>query len=325
VGPASILGRSKSRESQALDQESVPLYRFLGPRFWPLWLSLGTIRLLTFLPIKGQMAAAWLIGRVAYWVLGDRRRIARINIELCFPELDGRERKQLIKRHFHSLGMALIETGMCWWASDDRVRKRVTYTGLEHLEGAIAGGRGAILLTGHFTPLDLGGRFMTLVAPVAAMYRKADNPLLEEIMRRGRTRAADAVVRKEDVRGMLRHLKAGRATWYAPDQSHRRQNSVVVPFFGVPAATNTATSKFARISGAPVVPFYPVRLPGSQGYRLDILPPLDDFPSGDPVADTARINALLESRVRLCPEQYLWVHKRFKRPTPAHRDPYKDP
>jgi KDO2-lipid IV(A) lauroyltransferase len=308
-----------------LDQESVPLYRFLAPRFWPLWLGLGVIRVLTWLPLAGQRAAGWVIGRVAYWLARERRRIALINIGLCFPELDDSQRRTLARRHFDSLGMSLIETGMCWWASDRRVRNRVTYTGLEHLEAAMADGRGAILLTGHFTTLDLGGRFMTLVAPVAAMYRRADNPLLEEVMRRGRTRAADAVVPKQDVRGTLRHLKANRAIWYAPDQSHRRQNSAVVPFFGVPAATNTATSKFARLARAPVVPFYPVRLPGSAGYRLDILPALEDFPSDDPQADTARINALLESRVRLCPEQYLWVHKRFKPPTPGHVDPYAAP
>ncbi len=308
-----------------MDQDSVPLYRFLGPRYWLLWAALGAVRLLTWLPMTGQRAAGWVIGRVSYWLVAERRRIAAINIDLCFPELTPGERKQRVKAHFHSLGMSVIETGMCWWASDRRVRSRVTYTGLEHLEAALARGNGAILLTGHFTTLDLGGRFMTLVAPIAAMYRQADNPLMEEIMRRGRDRAADAVIVKQDVRGMLRHLKANRAIWYAPDQSHRRQNFAVVPFFGVPAATNTATSKFARLSKAPVVPFYPVRLPGSQGYRVDILPPLEDFPSGDPAADAARTNALLESRVRLCPEQYLWVHKRFKRPTPEHRDPYKDP
>ena len=308
-----------------VDQDSVPLYRFLAPRFWPLWFALGAVRLLTWLPQTGQRAAGWLIGRVSYWVVPERRRIAAINIDLCFPELDSGARKQLVKRQFQSLGMSVIETGMCWWASDRRVRGLVTYTGREHLEGALAQGNGVILLTAHFTTLDLGGRFMTLVAPVAAMYRKADNPLMDEIMRRGRVRAADAVIVKQDVRGMLRQLKANRAIWYAPDQSHRRQNFAVVPFFGVPAATNTATSKFAKLSKAPVVPFFPVRLPGNQGYRVDILPPLDNFPSGDAVADAARTNALLESRVRLCPEQYLWVHKRFKRPTPEHRDPYKDP
>jgi KDO2-lipid IV(A) lauroyltransferase len=307
-----------------MSQESVSLLRFLAPRYWGLWLGLGLVRLLTFLPLRGQLLAGSLVGSLARMLMGTRRRVAETNVRLCFPELSDQERRRLVRAHFHALGMSLIETGMCWWASDRRVRRRVQYHGLEHLEAAQSAGHGAIMLTGHFTTLDLGGRFLTLEASVAAMYRKADNPLLEEIMRRGRARVADYVFPKQDVRAMLRHLKANRAIWYAPDQSHRRQNSATVPFFGVPAATNTATSKFARLARAPVVPFFPVRLPGGRGYRLDILPALENFPTGDAAADAARINRLLEERIRLCPEQYLWVHRRFKPPTAADPDPYAE-
>jgi Kdo2-lipid IVA lauroyltransferase/acyltransferase len=150
------------------------------------------------------------------------------------------------------------------------------------------------------------------------MYRPHRNPLFEEILRRGRERSAKHAFSKHDVRAMIRGLRTNHLIWYAPDQAHKRgKYSAVVPFFGVPAPTNTATSAFARLGDAPVVPFFPVRLPGKAGYRLDILPPLEGFPSGDPVADAARINALLEERIRLCPEQYLWVHRRFK---PAGED-----
>jgi Kdo2-lipid IVA lauroyltransferase/acyltransferase len=296
-----------------LSTEKTPLYRFLAPRYWPVWLALGVVRLLVALPFGVQLVVGRLIGRTAGLFARERRGIAARNLELAFPELDARARHALLLRHFESLGMSIIETGLCWWADDRRLEGLVEVNGLEHVEAALAAGRGAIMLTGHFTTLDLGGRFLTQRAPVSAMYRPHRNPLFEEIMRRGRERSAKHAFSKHDVRAMIRGLRTNHLIWYAPDQAHKSgKYSAVVPFFGVPAPTNTATSAFARLGDAPVVPFFPIRLPGRAGYRLDILPPLEDFPCGDPVADSARINALLEERIRLCPEQYLWVHRRFK-------------
>jgi len=305
--------------------ENTPLYRFLAPRYWLLWIGLGVVRLLVALPYPAQRLAGRVIGGLARLLSARRRGIAAINLELAFPELNRAERKRLLRRHFHSLGMSVIETGTCWWASDRKVDALVRVEGQEHIDAALAGGRGAIMLTGHFTTLDLGGRFLTRLGPVAAMYRPHDNPLFEEIMRRGRERTAKKAFRKQDVRSMLKGLKTNHLVWYAPDQAHRRgKYSAVVPFFGTPAPTNTATSSFARLSGAPVVPFFPVRLPGNEGYRLDILPALENFPGDDPAADAARINRLLEERIRLCPEQYLWVHRRFKQAGPEYANVYGD-
>lgn len=296
-----------------LSTGKTPLYRFLAPRYWPIWLALGVVRLLVALPFGAQLAVGRLIGRLGSRVAPQRRAIAARNLELAFPELDAEARDDLLARHFDALGMSVIETGMCWWASDRRIGRLAEVRGLEHVEAALAEGRGAIMLTGHFTTLDLGGRFLTQQAPVSAMYRPHRNPLFEEIMRRGRERAARHAFPKRDVRAMIRGLRTNHLIWYAPDQAHEHgRYSAVVPFFGVPAPTNTATSAFARLGNAPVIPFFPVRLPGKAGYRLDILPPLQDFPGDDPVADAARINQLLEERIRLCPEQYLWVHRRFK-------------
>lgn len=296
-----------------MSSEPTPLYRFLGPRFWPLWLALAMVRLLVALPFGAQRVAGRVIGRVAFLAGGRRKAIAARNLELAFPELDPAARRRLLQDHFESLGMSVIETGMCWWASDDRIAGLVEVSGLEHVEAALGAGQGGIMLTGHFTTLDLGGRFLTRLAPVSAMYRPHRNPLFEEIMRRGRERSARQAFVKTDVRAMIRALRTNHLVWYAPDQAHQRgKYSAVVPFFGVPAPTNTATSAFARLGSAPVIPFFPVRLPGRAGYRLEILPPLEGFPGADPEADAARINALLEERIRLCPEQYLWVHRRFK-------------
>ena len=306
-----------------LNNEYTPLFRFLAPRYWPVWLALGIVRLLVALPFAAQLRAGQFIGRLGYLLAGQRRRIAARNLELAFPDLDRGERRKLLMRHFDSLGMSAIETGMCWWADERRLEGLCEVRGLEHVQAALAGGRGAIMLTGHFTTLDLGGRFLTQRAPVSAMYRPHRNPLFEEIMRRGRERSAKHAFSKTDVRAMIRGLRTNHLIWYAPDQAHKRgKYSAVVPFFGVPAPTNTATSVFARLGDAPVVPFFPVRLPGKAGYRLDILPPLEDFPGDDPVSDAARINRLLEERIRLCPEQYLWVHRRFKPAGPDGADHY---
>jgi Kdo2-lipid IVA lauroyltransferase/acyltransferase len=289
------------------------LYSFLAPRYWLVWMGLGIVRLLVALPYGAQLLAGRFIGWLGYAMAAERRRIAARNLQLAFPELALPERRRLLLRHFESLGMSMIETGMCWWASDERIDRLAELRGLEHVEAALAAGRGAIMLTGHFTTLDLGGRFLTRKAPVAAMYRPHDNALFEEIMRRGRERSARQAFAKQDVRAMLRGLKTNHLIWYAPDQSHRRgKYSAVVPFFGIPAPTNIATSAFARLAGAPVIPFFPVRLPGRAGYRVEILPPLEDFPGDDAVQDAARVNRLLEERIRVCPEQYLWVHRRFK-------------
>jgi KDO2-lipid IV(A) lauroyltransferase len=307
-----------------MNRAATPLYRFLTPRFWPVWFGLGFLRLALHLPFPARLGAGRWLGRVSMRLAPRRRRIAAINLALCFPEISEIERNALLRDHFESLGMALIETAMCWWSPDEEIRRRVQVEGIEHLDEAMTQGRGVIMLTGHFTTLDLGGRFVTMLAPVAAVYRPHGNALFDEIVKRGRERSAKETIPKQDVRGIIRALRRGRAVWFAPDQSHRRRHSASVPFFGVPAPTNTATSTFARLSGAPVVPFFPVRLPDSRGYRLIILPALENFPGDDPAEDAARINRLLEAQIRKNPAQYLWVHRRFKPAEPQAVDHYAD-
>lgn len=288
-------------------------WHFMAPRYWPVWLGLVLMKCMAALPFRWQLAVGGQMGRLLGKIARRRRRIAAINLELCFPEWSPAERNTLLEQHFAALGIGLFETAMAWWAPDEKLRGLARVEGAEHLERALAGGKGVILLTGHFTTLELGARFITWHQPFHAMYRSHKNPLYEIVMRRERERRSRfPPLPHEDLRGLLRAFRKGRAVWYAPDQNHGRRNSVFVPFFGIPACTITATSRLAALSGAAVVPYFPRRLAGTAGYEVVILPALEHFPGGDVTADTRRINELLEHYVRRAPDQYLWVHRRFK-------------
>lgn len=290
------------------------------PRYWGHWLAVGILWSASHLPLGLQH---WLGNRLGdlFYLLGRRRRnIARINIDLCFPELDEAERARLVRAHFRAAGFGLFETTLSWWGSDRRLRKLVRTEGLEHLQGALARGKGALLLSAHFTTLELVGRLLILFQPFAAMYRPHENPVVEYLFARNRSRHCDRAIRRDDVKGLLRALKDNLPVWYAQDQSKGGKNSVIVPFFGEPAATQTSTHRIARASGAPVLPFFGMREPDGR-YRLTIHPPLEDFPTDDPVADTARVNAVIEDAVRSAPEQYFWAHRRFRK-RKGLADPY---
>ena len=293
-------------------------WHFLAPRYWPVWLGLGAMKGMAALPFRWQLFAGRQAGYWASKIMRRRRRIAAINLALCFPELSLEQRADLLEEHFAALGIGLFETAMAWWAPDEKLRGLARVEGTEHLEHALARGRGVILLTGHFTTLELGARFITWRNSFHAMYRSHKNALYEAVMRRERERRSRLPpLPHEDLRGLLRAFKRGRAVWYAPDQNHGLRNSVFVPFFGVPACTVAATSRLAALSGAAVVPYFPRRLAGAAGYEVTILPALENFPSGDVASDTQRINELLEQHIRQAPAQYLWVHRRFKTRPPG--------
>lgn len=254
------------------------------------------------------------MGRLFGAVNRYRRHVISVNLSLCFPELSAAQREDLVKRHCAAVGTAFFELAMAWWGSDKKVRPLGRVEGIEHLRQAVARGKGVILLTGHFTTLEMGARFITFHQAFHAMYRPHNNPLYESFMRRERERRSGLPpLPRQDIRGMIRALRLGRVVWYAPDQGHGKKNSLFVPFFNVPALTLGATARLAKITGAAVVPYFPERLPGTAGYQVTILPALKDFPSDDVEVDTLRINQLMEEWIRKVPEQYLWVHRRFKK------------
>jgi len=269
------------------------------------------LRTLETLPYPAQRRVGAALGGIIRHLPLAYVRIARRNLELCMPELSAREREDLIVRHFHSLGMALCETANTWWSGNRRVQALAEVRGLEHLQAALAKGRGAIMIGGHFTTIEIATRILGTVVPLNVLYRPTKNQLLSETMVTGIARNGKPIAH-DDIRTMVRALKKNEAVWYAPDQSYRNKGAAMVNFFGIPAATTTATSRLARISGAAVLTYFPERLPGNAGYRVIIGPALENFPGTDPVDDAERFNRLLEAQIRRVPEQYLWMHRRFK-------------
>src|SRR5690606_28688659 len=252
----------------------------LGPRHWPTWRSIGAMALLARLPWALQRVLGGALGALFLRVLPSRRRVAARNIELCFPELDAAAREALLRRHFQAIGIGVFEFARAWGGSVEPLRRGLRVEGLEHMDAARAGGRGVIVVSGHFTTLDVCGRLMCDHAPLAGMYRPHAQPAMEWAVRRGRARYAAAMFPKQDLRGTVRHLKRGGVLWYAPDQDPSRGEAVYVPFFGRPAHSLTSTHQLARMSGAAVL-FYQHARREDGGYTLRLFPASEGYPSRD--------------------------------------------
>lgn len=273
------------------------------------------------LPYRTQMRWGRALGRLLGKIGGRRRHIASVNLRLCLTELSEAERRALLERHLEAVGIAFFETAMSWFTPTEKLRPLVRVDGLDHVRAALAQGKGAIVLMGHFTTMELIARLLALHVPLHVTYREHKNALYQHTLERVH-RAHAAIVAHTDLRGMYRALKKNEVLWYAPDQNYAGKLSAFAPFFGVPAATITATSRIAETSGAPVIPVLAQRLPNDEGYRITLQPPLAHYPSGDLVADATRINEIIEAQARRVPEQYLWVHRRFKTRPPGEKGVY---
>ncbi len=283
-----------------------------APKYWPTWVILGILRLAQFLPYAIQV----LLGTILGWLLSflplSYVRIARRNLELCFPERTPSERRKLLRRHFSSLGIGVFETANVWWASNERIRELTEFHGFEELTRALAKGNGVIVIGSHFTTMEMGARILGTAEPLNVLYRRPKNEVLEWLLERSYRPFARRAIERDDIRLLIRGLRSNEVVWYAPDQSYRKKGAQMVTLFGIPAPTNTFTTRLARMTSAVVLPYFFERLPGARGYRAQICPPLEGYPSEDPVADAERYNRLLEEHIRHVPEQYLWIHRRFK-------------
>ena len=283
-----------------------------APHNWGGWL------LVAFLWVLGQLPVTlgrWLVAPLAPLLrlgLSSRRKVAERNLQACFPDLDEAERERLLRASFSSLARMVAEMAWCWTGNGRKIQRMGRYEGAEHVQAAAREGKGVLVVTAHLACLEAGGRLLTDVVPGGAVYRPLRNEVMEWYQNRGRLQYADVMISKRDTRGMLRYLKSGGCIWYAPDQDFGSSQSAFAPFFGINTASLLATHRLPKMTGCAVVPMFP-RWDASTGeYVIEILPALDNFPSEDPVADLARVNAILEAHVRKYPEQYWWIHRRFK-------------
>jgi Kdo2-lipid IVA lauroyltransferase/acyltransferase len=295
----------------------------LAPRQWAAWIGVGVIWLIARLPYSALLWLGRRLGALVLRIPSARRHVAEINIALCFPELDAAAQKALVDANLREIGLMLMEFALGWMGSDRHIaRIPIVIEGLQHLEKSLAQGQGVLLVGGHFSHLELCARLVSQRIRISGMYRKMDSAVFEWAVLRARLNYATTMFEKDDLRGTVKYLRSGGTLWYAPDQDMRSKDNVFVPFFGVPAATITATHHLARMSDAVVIPFFHRRLPAGEGYALRLGAPLENFPSADVLADTARVNACIEQMVREAPEQYLWVHKRFKSRPPGQPPVY---
>jgi KDO2-lipid IV(A) lauroyltransferase len=299
---------------------------FLCPKYWPLWLGIGFLRIINFLPYSIQYQIGLALGKLLFLISKKRRKIAAKNIQLCFPELADNEQQKLLKEHFKNLGMTMIESGIAWWGDyrknpeNPKEKSLVSYKGLEHIESALDSGKGVLILSPHFTSLEMTGLFVSFVTQYHPVYRPHNNELMDYLIRTGRsiptvnqeTGKLEKVnpIANSDTRQMLKVLKRGESLVLLPDQRYRSKGRVIVPFCGHDAKSNPATSKIAKLTDCLVVTVFGRRTEGIK-YEVEFLPAMQDFPGESLEEDTIRLHQLYEEEIKRNPTQYLWVHNRW--------------
>ena len=285
----------------------------LHPRYWPSWLGIGVLWLVVQLPYPVIYRLGNAIGRLAMRLMRRRAQIAYRNLELCFPHKSEAERHEMVVKNFESVGMGVMETGIAWFWPTKRVNRWMDASGLEHIRAVQDSGRGVLLIGIHFLTLEMGARMFGIHNPGIGVYRPNDNPVIDLLQTWGRMRSNKDMIDRKDLKGMIRALKNGEIIWYAPDHDYGPRASVFAPLFAVKdAATTSGTWMLAKTSKACVVPFVPRRKPDGKGYELIILEPECNPPLDDAETTAAWMNTIVEKCIMIAPEQYMWLHRRFK-------------
>jgi KDO2-lipid IV(A) lauroyltransferase len=298
---------------------------YLLPKYWLTWFGVSILYTISWLPYKWQLTFGRALGRLMFRIGASRRKVALKNLQLCFPDLSDERHQEMLKRNFENTGIALLETGMGWWWPDWRVKRKITIKGKEHLEKAQSEGNGVLLLTMHYLSVEMNCRCIGIKNPLVVFYRPHNNPLMEFFQFRGRGRSNKYMLGKRDVKGLIKALHDGEVCAYLPDQDYGRNRSLFVPFFAVKeTATTTGTLIFSRQRNTKTLMMIPTRNEDGSGYTIEITPPFENFPTKDDEADVIRINQALEKAISQKPEQYMWLHRRFKtRPTEDEPSLYK--
>jgi len=296
---------------------------FLHPRYWMTWVLLGIQLACVHLPRRASMAVGAGLGRLFLAINAKRRRIARINLALCFPELDDGQREQLLRAHFRVFGQTVIDLGLIWWGSEQRLARHIRIEGLDTLQRLQAEGRSAIVLTGHQLTADVGGIYASRFVPGIVMVKEIRNPVVNWFVCRGRRRfGSRLILRRHGLRPLVRAMRNGRHCYYVADEDFGPERSVFVPFFGMPTATIPTLSPLVRLSNAAVVPCFTRLDPRTGVYQVRFGAAERDFPGDDPVAGARRMNELIEEAVRAAPEQYMWTFRWFRTRPGGAPSPY---
>ncbi|MDX1902077.1 MAG: lipid A biosynthesis lauroyl acyltransferase [Gammaproteobacteria bacterium] len=283
-----------------------------NPLYWPAWAIIALLWFIIHLPERWQMSIGHGIGRLLFLLGGKLKKTTYTNIQLCFPTLSKSEQDALIKNNFSSMGIGIIEAARAWWLPEKKLRPQFVIDGLEYAEQAFTQGKGIILISPHFTSLELVGRLLSMQYDFAVMYQPHKKAILAFIQEKFRSRHYSASIPNHRLRELLRVLEKNMAVWYAYDVDGGKKRSVFAPFFGIPTSSLTSVSRLAKMSGAAVMPIYFYREENAFRYRVVLSPPLENFPSMDDEKDATQLNALLETGIRKKPEQYVWQYKRFK-------------
>ncbi len=311
-----------------MSSKPISFIECIHPKNWLIVLGLVCTRIIVLLPFRIIVTIGQAMGLLLYRIPSSRLLIAKKNIELCFPALSATEQSHLVKQHFISLGIGFFEVGMARWKSNQSLKKIIEIKGIEHLNRAVEKNRGVILMSAHFTMLEISaliGRNEIVqedLPPMVGMFRLGKNSIINQFLRNTRLRSTESLVTKFEVKDLIRALKDKKLVWYASDQSFTGKNAILVNFFNHPAMTNPSIIRIAKITGSTVLPFFPSRLANGKGYVLEVLPEIESFPSKDTNNDMRKIHALLEQHILQNPEQYYWVHRRFKTAA-GDKNPYQ--
>ncbi|UTV98140.1 lipid A biosynthesis acyltransferase [Marinomonas rhizomae] len=296
------------------------ILNFIGPKHWLSWLFMGGAYVLSFLPWSLQQGLGKFLGRILHATAKRRRHICDVNLKICYPEMNITERKKLTKAHFESMGKGTIETFTSWFQCQKKFQSRFTFEGQDVIDRVLAKGRGCILISGHFSPLDICGSQMPRFMDVHPIYKLQKNPVMNWVMERQRQAIFSKTIERTNMREVLKSLKQNKAVWYAVDQDYGRKNSVFAPFYGHQCATIAHIGRIANMTNAPVVLYDYGRT--DDGYHLS-LTEIENYPSKDDVENATRINELMEAIIEPKKEQYFWAHRRFKtQEIPGTPSPY---
>ncbi len=283
---------------------------FIHPKFITTWILILLMRAGVFIPFKTQVLIGKVIGRFLYPFMHKLRSTAYSNISHCFPDKKQTQVNLLVKRHFEAIGVSFFETANAYYGSDHKISKLLTISNEQLFSDALKEEGGIILLCSHFMPLMLGSRALLLSHTIANIYRPQNNKLFDRIMVKGYKKNGAVMIKSTDTRSIIKAINNSLPIWYAPDQDLGKNNSVFAPFFGIQTATASATSRLAKNNNTRVIPYSFVRT--KNGYSMSFEKPISNYPSNDPVQDATVVNKILEKQIKKSPEQYLWVHRRFK-------------